>query len=74
MATYRLQQVIFGNVKKIICVEVATHTEMFDVFVVLNVTDINGFLNFYIFDREASVLALANCNSTNNNPPPIVQF
>lgn len=64
MATYRLQQVIFGNIKKIISVEVTTPVETFDVFVMLNVTDVNGFLNFYIFDRETSVLALANCMTT----------
>ncbi len=61
MTTYRLQQVIFGNIKKILSVEVVTPTETFDVFVMLNVTDVNGFLNFYIFDRETYVLALANC-------------
>lgn len=74
MATYRLQQVIFGNIKKIISVEVTTPTEAFDVFVMLNVTDVNGFLNFYIFDREKSVLALANCKFTEKNAQNLFLF
>lgn len=41
-----------------ISVEVITTVGRFDVFVTLNVTDINGFLNFYIFDRETSLLTL----------------